>query len=111
MPAGGNHGVAQQTGDGHGPDAPRYRRNRRSDGAGGIKIDIADQLGFVGAFFRGGHAVDAHIDNHGAGFDPIAFDHFRAADSGDKDIRFAATFFEVRRALMGHGDGAAFIQQ
>ena len=50
------------------------------------EVDVADDAGLALALVGGRHAVDADIDDGGAGLDPVALDHLRAADGGDDDI-------------------------
>ena len=99
MRLGGGQGVLQQAGDGHRPDAARHRGYGGRDCRlrfGEIHVAHKPRLARRRLFrvFRG-HAVDADVDHHGAGFDPVRLDHFGAADGGDQDVRLAADGGEV----------------
>lgn len=87
QPAGLLQGIMQQTGDRHRPDTSRNRRNRTGDFADTGKFNIANQFGASILFLD---AVDADIDHRRTRFDPVAFDHFRAAYSSDENIGLAA---------------------
>ena len=56
-------------------------------------------------------AVDADIDDDGAGLDPGAPDHFGPADGGHHHIGATDRFGEIAGARMGDGDGGVARQQ
>ena len=58
--------------------------------------------GFLG---RIGHAVDAHIDDDGAGLDHVGRDEFGAADGGDEDVGLAGDRGQVGGLRVADGDG------
>ena len=60
---------------------------------------------------RPGEAVDADVDDRRAGLEPVALDHFGAADGGDDDVGAADDVGQVAGAAVGDGDGAAFAEQ
>ena len=106
LSVGGNQRVGHQHRNGHRPDAARHRR----DGAGpfgGLGIgDIADEARLALALLGRRDAVDADVDDGGAGLDPVALDHFGAADGGDQNVGGAGERRQVLGAAMGDGDGA-----
>lgn len=101
---GGLEGVAHEEGDGHGADAAWDGSDGGAFGGDFGEIHVA---GEAVAVFRGGvfDAVDADVDDDGARFDPIGFDHFGATDGGDDDVGAAANGGEVVRTGVGDGDG------
>ena len=80
-------GSVAQTGERTRSDASWTRGNRTGDFADTGKFNIANQSGASILFLD---AVDTDIDHRGAWFDPVAFDHFRAAYSSDENIGLAA---------------------
>ena len=107
LPTCRDHGVAQQTGDGHRPDSARYRRDgARHRFCGGV-IHIADQTRRA-AFF---HPVDADINHAGPRFHPVSLHQMRDADGGDQDIRLPTQTGQVLAARMGDGHRAVTLQQ
>ena len=86
LAARGGDGIAQEAGDGHRADATGDRGYGARDALGALEIHIADQPGATLGF---PDAVDADVNDHGAGLDPVAQDHFRAPDRRDNDIRLA----------------------
>ena len=97
-------GIGQQHGDGHRTDAAGNRRDERRHFLGRLEIDVAAQLAI-------GHAVDADVDDHGAGLDHVAGDHLRLADRGDQDVGAPAVRLRSLRLRMADGDGGAGVHQ
>ena len=81
----GRQRVLEQAGDGHRADAAGDRGDCISGRGGTVKIDVADEPPFRGAV-GGRQSVDADIDDNRAGLDPVALDHFGAADRRDDNI-------------------------
>ena len=104
----GLHGIAQKAGNGHWANATWYW----CDGTGHGKclgiVHVADEFALA---VLADHPVDAHINDDGARFDPIAAHEIWAADSGDDEGRAPRCFSDVLRAGVRDGDGAVFTQQ
>jgi len=73
------------------------------------KVDIADQAILCAVLTR--NPVDADIDHHRAGLDPIALDHLGAPDGCHDNVRPRDNAGEVARAAVRDGDGAIGIEQ
>ena len=71
-------------------------------------IDIADELVFSVARID---AIDADVDHHSAGLDPVGLDEFRLADGGDQDVGAPRDPRQIAGARMRHGHGGIGSQQ
>ena len=58
-----------------------------------------------------GDAVDADVDEGGAGLDHVRSDEAGAADGGDEDVGLASDCGEVARLRVADGDGRVLVQQ
>jgi hypothetical protein len=79
---GGAHGVLQEQGDGHGPNAAGVGSDFSGNGLDPVKINVAHQA----ASPRGGgigHAVDSNVNHDRARLDHAGFDKMRGADGRD----------------------------
>ena len=103
-PARGRKSVPQQACDGHRTDATRNRRDGAGDLTRGIEVNITDEARL--AFFLGRRPVDANVDHHRAGLDPIALYHPGSADGGDQDVGASAYIRQIAGPGMGHGHRA-----
>src|ERR1700731_1519675 len=121
----GFDGVAHEHGDGHGTDAAGHGRERSGnvDGAG---MDVADQSAAFGTelfeavwkvvkkplgFFGVRNAIGAHIDDRGAGLDPVRFHEAGLAHGGDEDIGAAENIGQVARFGMANRDGGVGVHE
>ena len=85
------HCVVEQAGDCHGAYSAGDGGDRSGDFCAAFEITVAHQNVFAVAF----DAVDAHVDDGGAQLEPVAFDHFRAADGGDDQVGLAHDGWQV----------------
>jgi hypothetical protein len=99
----GEQGIAQQHRDRHRPDAARHGRDQSGDLGRGPELDVADEP-CIGA-------VDADVDHRGAGLDPAALDHLRAADRGYQNIGAATDLGEISRPRMADRDRRVLSEQ
>ena len=97
-------GIFQQTGPGHGADTTGNRGDPGCPFGGGFKIHIATQA----AIF---HAVDTHVDDDGAGLDPLTLDQTGLADGNHDQIGAAYMLFQIMGEAVRHRSGAAGQQQ
>jgi hypothetical protein len=72
----GVDGLGEEHGDGGWSDAAGHRCDESGSLGGCGVFDVADVAGVV-----------AGVDDDCAGLDPVAFDEFGTADSGDDDVR------------------------
>jgi predicted short-subunit dehydrogenase-like oxidoreductase (DUF2520 family) len=75
-----------------------------------VKGNVADQAAFAVACL-GLQTVDANINHHCAGFQPIAGYHLRAANRGNHDICAAHNIWQILRSAMRDSNSAIFGQQ
>ena len=105
--------VVHQHGDRHGADATGHGRDARTPRAHAREMHVAGET--VASFFGGiGDAVDADVDDHGAGFHHVGRDKLGAADGGDEDIGLARDRSKIARAGVADrngGVGAGFFLQ
>ena len=89
-----------------GPTPPGTGSNEGGFFLHGFKIHVAGQFGFTG--FGHADAVDAHVDDHGAFFDPVGLNILGHAGGNDEDISPFAVFDHLvfGGAGMDAGDGA-----
>ena len=88
--------VFQQSSNRHRADTAGNGRNHGSAFFGDIKLHIAAQAAVV-------QAVDAHIDNDCAGFDPFAFNEIRNAYADHQNICGSNFIGKVLRGAVADG--------
>ncbi len=121
----GFHSVAHKHGDGHGADAAGHR-GEKAGGVNGVGMNVANQdTAFFAEFFqtrkrvvqqasgfRGiGNFVGAHIDDGGAGADPVGLNETRFAHGGNQNIGAAHDFGKIARFGMANGDGGVCMHE
>lgn len=121
----GFYGVAHEHGDGHGTDTPGNGREG-TGGVDGIGMDVADEHGTFGVEFfealgkiseQGGgfgsvcNFVGAHVDDGGAGLDPVGGDIGGFAHGGDDDVGAADDVGKIASLGMADGDGGVGVHE
>ena len=93
-----------QHGDGHGANPSRVRSDAAGDRLNRGKIDIADQAR-AALRRRIRNAVNAHVNDGGAGPDHIGFKEFGHTHSGDNDVGSQTMGLDVAGSRVTERDG------
>ena len=103
--------VRHQHGDGHRPDAARHRRDRARRRARRPRNRRRRRAWSCSPVSGAGDAVDADVDDAGAGLHPVALHHLRPPDRRHEDVAAPADGGEIARAAVADRDRAVLREQ